>query len=252
MATPARQPDRAGEGRTSYGSDPSQFGELYLPSGTPRGVVVVIHGGFWRSQHDYTLGSPLAASLAEQGWAVWNLEYRRMGNGGGNPTTFDDVAAGIDKVADLGLDTSTVVTLGHSAGGHLATWAASRGRFASWQPERVKVSHVISQAGVLDLRQAYVDQLGGGAVENFLGHPPTDADDPLDAIRQAPLDIPVWCIHATADTNVPISQSQAYVDAVTKAGATAELHAVPGDHFVLIDPSSGAWADTLAHLDALT
>lgn len=140
--------------RHAYGDDPSQYGELHLPSGTPHGVVVVVHGGFWKAQYDAdALGTPLARSLAGHGWAAWNLEYRRVGTGpgggGGAPETFDDVAAGIDLLATLDLDTSTVVTLGHSAGGHLAAWAAARGRYG-WADE-VPVTHVISQAGVLDL-----------------------------------------------------------------------------------------------------
>ncbi|WP_346387021.1 alpha/beta hydrolase [Nocardioides sp.] len=235
----------------SYGDDPNQVAELYLPDGTPRGVVVVIHGGFWKAKYDRSLGQPLSASLAEAGWVAWNLEYRRVGNGGGVPQTLDDVAAGIDALAEVGdLDTSTVVTLGHSAGGHLATWAASRGRFDQW-PERVPVTAVVSQAGVLDLHAAYDLGLGGGAVEAFLGHPPGPADDPVDPIRQAPLDVPLWCVHGRSDTTVPISQSRAYVAAATAAGGTADLLEVDGDHFELIDTASPAWARTLEILDTL-
>ncbi|MFA6298435.1 MAG: alpha/beta hydrolase, partial [Nocardioides sp.] len=162
-----REPDGPGEGRIAYGDDPSQYGELYLPEGTPRGVVVVIHGGFWKAAYDASLGRPLATSLAAEGWAAWNLEYRRVGNGGGAPATFDDVSAGIDRLADLDLDTSTVVTLGHSAGGHLAAWAATRGHDPAW-PGRVPVTAVVSQAGVLDLRSAAEDDLGDGAVRALL------------------------------------------------------------------------------------
>lgn len=242
-------------GKLAYGDDPSEFGELTLPSGTPRGVVVVIHGGFWKAAYDLSLGRPLASSLAAQGWAAWNLEYRRvgpagLGGGGGSPETFDDVAAGIDKLAELDLDLSQVVTLGHSAGGHLAAWAASRGRFDRWAGG-VDVTAVISQAGVLDLRAAYDEGLGGGAVEAFLGHPPGQADDPADPTRQLPLDVPLWCVHGRADAIVPISQSEQYVERATAAGARAELVAVEGDHFTVIDPESDAWTRTLAVLDLL-
>ena len=234
----------------SYGDDPSQFGELSLPDGTPRGVVVVIHGGFWKAEYDLSLGRPLAASLVEQGWAAWNLEYRRVGGGGGTPTTLDDVAGGIDRLAHLDLDTSTVVTLGHSAGGHLAAWAASRGRFERWA-SGVPVTHVISQAGVLDLRAAYDEGLGAGAVERFLGHAPGPGDVPVDPQQQLPLDVPLWCVHGRADDIVPISQSEGYVTAATEAGARAELVAVDGDHFVVIDTGSDAWKQTLAILDTI-
>ncbi len=239
------------DGKFEYGDDPSQFGELYLPDGEPRGVVVVIHGGFWQAAYDLELGRPLATSLAAEGWAAWNLEYRRVGNGGGTPETFDDVAAGIDKLVDLDLDLTTVVTLGHSAGGHLATWAASRGRFSSWQPEKVPVTAVISQSGVLDLRAAHDDGLGGGAVQQLLGRPPGEQDEPLDPARQIPLDVPVWCVHGTDDQIVPISQSKDYVAAATEAGGQATLVEVDGDHFVVIDANSQAWRQTLAVLDEL-
>lgn len=242
-----------GPTRHTYGEDPSQYGELFLPRADPRGVIVVIHGGFWRSEYAADLGTPLAESLAEEGWAAWNLEYRRvgggLGSGGGTPATFDDVAAGIDLLADLDLDLSTVVTLGHSAGGHLATWAAARGRHG-WD-DRVPVTHVISQAGVLDLRAADAEGLGGGAVRGLLGHAPTAADARFDPAQQLPLAVPVWCVHAQADVNVPFSQSADYVERATAAGATAELVEVEGDHFTVIDGESPAWARQLEILDGI-
>jgi acetyl esterase/lipase len=233
-----------------YGADRSQFAELSLPAGTPKGTVVVIHGGFWRARYDLALGRPLAASLVEHGWAAWNIEYRRAGNGGGSPETMDDVAAAVDALADLDVPLGRVTTVGHSAGGHLATWAASRGRHPRW-PERVAVTGVISQAGVLDLRAAYDEHLGDGAVEAFLGHPPGPGDDAVDPARQIPLDVPVHCVHTLADDTVPVSQSRAYVAAATAAGARAELTELDGDHFVVIDAESEAWRLTLGILEDL-
>jgi acetyl esterase/lipase len=240
-----------GQPRTvRYGDDRSQFGELSLPSGTPKGVAVVIHGGFWRARYDLDLGRPLAVSLAGHGWAAWNIEYRRAGNGGGSPETMDDVAAAIDALADHDVPRDRVVTIGHSAGGHLATWAASRGRHRRW-PERVAVTGVIAQAGVLDLRAAYDEHLGDGAVEAFLGHPPGTADDAVDPARQIPLDVPVHCIHGVADDTVPVTQSRSYVAAARAAGAHAELTEVDGDHFVVIDADSDVWHRTLEILEDL-
>lgn len=235
----------------SYGDDPSQVGELTRPAGMSKGVVVVIHGGFWRSAYDLSLGRPLAASLVEHGWTAYNLEYRRVGNGGGYPQTLDDVAAGIDALAGIdGLDTSTVVTLGHSAGGHLAVWAAGRPRLTgtSWGAPAVRVTAAISQAGVLDFNAAV--NLGSGAAKAFMGgHTDLTVVDPY---VQAPLDVPVRCVHGVADDVVPLSQSIAYVDRARSAGADAELVEVDGDHFVVIDPSSHAWARTLEILETLT
>lgn len=218
-----------------YGDDPSQYAELTLPDGDLRGVAVLVHGGFWKPEYDLEYARPLVPSLVEAGWATWTIEYRR---GTGATDTLADVRAAIDACP---VDAERVVGIGHSAGGHLVTWAAGRGG----------LTHVISQAGVLDLRAAYDAGLGGGAVERFLGHPPTAADDGADPIRQVPLDVPVWCVHATGDDIVPISQSQAYVAAATRAGGRAELVEVEGDHFTVIDPASEPWRRTLTVLSDL-
>lgn len=237
--------------RIAYGQDPSQFAELTRPSGTSRGVVVVVHGGFWRSEYDLSLGRPLAASLAEQGWTAWNLEYRRVGDGGGWPQTPDDVSAGIDALADVeGLDLDRVVMLGHSAGGHLAVWAAGRQRLDRWSAARVPVTAAVSQAGVLDLGAAAREGLGAGAVEAFLGSPVDEVPD-ADPVGQVPLDVPVRCVHGRDDANVPFSQSESYVEAARAAGADATLTPVEGDHFVVIDARSEAWATTLRLLEEL-
>jgi acetyl esterase/lipase len=250
--TPPTERNAMDAEKLAYGDDPSQYGTLHRPAEEPRGVVVVIHGGFWKAEYDASLGEPLARDLAGRGWTAWNLEYRRVGDGGGWPQTFDDIAAGIDRLADVdGLDLSMVVTLGHSAGGHLATWAAARGRFDQWRPERVPVTGVVSQAGVLDLTAGAADDLGDGAVEAFLGRPPGPSYDPVDPTRQLPLDVPVWCVHGSADTIVPLSQSADYVAAAQAAGARAELVEIGGDHFTVIDPTSEAWARTVEILDEL-
>ena len=238
----------AGTRTIRYGADPSQFVELTVPDGTPRGVVVVIHGGFWKAAYDVSLGRPLAADLVEKGWAALNIEYRRVGpagsggGGGGVPSTLDDVRAAIATLDDQDLDVTRVVTLGHSAGGHLAAWAGHA---------IDDVTHVISQAGVLDLVAADRDGLGGGAVAAFLGHPAGPADAEVDPRQQLPLGVPVWCVHGTDDDTVPVSQSRDYVAAARAAGAQAELVELPGDHYVVIDPTHEAWRLTTEILDGI-
>lgn len=223
--------------RIDYGEDPSQYAELSLPAGEPRGVVVVVHGGFWKPAYGLEWARPLVPSLVERGWAAWAIEYRR-GTGAG--ATLADVRAAVDAVP---VDVPVRVGLGHSAGGHLATWAASGGG----------LSHVVAQAGVLDLRAAHRLGLGGGAVERFLGHPPGPADDLADPIRQVPLAVPVHCVHGDRDDEVPIEQSRAYVAAATAAGAAAELVEIAGgDHYCLVDPATEAWARTLDLLDEIS
>ncbi|WP_458780456.1 alpha/beta hydrolase family protein [Arthrobacter sp. D3-16] len=249
--------------RYSYGDDPSQWGELFLPElpdgGLHRGVAVVIHGGYWRSKYGAELGEPLAGDLAANGLAAWNLEYRRAGNGGGWPHTFQDVLAGIDKLQDLAsshaLDLSRVVALGHSAGGHLAVWAAGRERLGQLGLEReyveagagtdgVRLTGVVSQSGVLNLAEAEKLNLSNGAVANLLGGPSSDfpgrhrCADPMAAL---PLDVPVYAVHASGDEDVPPAMSEAYVEASASTPMPAHLVTVPGDHFALIDPGALAY-----------
>ena len=243
--------------RHAYGSDSSQFGELSTPTSTSRGTVVIIHGGFWQSQYGLALGRPLAADLVKRGFTAWNLEYRRVGNGGGWPTTLADVAAGLDKLDDLGVDTDHVVAVGHSAGGQLAVWAAGRSGLHDGAPgasPKVSLTGVVSQAGVLDLVTAANDQVGGTAVPEFLGGLPNEVAPRYaiaDPIQAVPLDVPVLCVHSKADQNVPYSQSVAYVAAAQAAGAKATLHQVTGDHFTLIDPTSSDWAVVVDALPGL-
>jgi acetyl esterase/lipase len=237
----------------TYGDDPEQKAELHRPASRSHGVVVVLHGGFWRAPYGLELGRPLAESLVRHGWTALNLEYRRVGNGGGSPETFDDVSAGIDRLADVDeLDASRVITLGHSAGGQLAVWAAGRPKLddARWSNPRVPVTGAVAQAGVLDLRSAVDEGLGDGAVEEFLGTDPA-THDLADPLARVPLDVPVWCIHGRDDVHVPIEQSQAYVRAARDAGARAALATVDGDHFSIVDTTGSGWTRTLEILDEL-
>lgn len=253
--------ERVGPGvstRHAYGSDRSQFGDLYRPSGVGRaGVVVIIHGGFWLAEYDLALGAPLAADLAARGYTAFNLEYRRVGNGGGWPSTLQDVSDGIDLLADLDVDASRVVVVGHSAGGQLAAWAAGRAHRSAGQPghdPKVPVTAVVSQAGVLDLAQAQRQGVGGSAVVGLLGGTPSGVAERYavaDPIGQVPLTQPVLCVHSRTDGNVPFGQSTAYVTAATAAGARARLIEVQGDHFTLIDPASADWAVVIQALPGL-
>jgi len=208
-----------------YGDEPSQFGVL-------RGegpVAVLIHGGFWKAQYGLDLMDALADDLAGRGWAAWNIEYRRLGNGGGVPETLDDVGAAIDLLADLdGVDRSQVVAIGHSAGGHLAAWAATR------EHPRVPLTGVVAQAGVLDLERARELRLSNGVVDRFLGGHPTSVASPTERL---PLGVPTLLIHGGLDDVVPVEISERFARA---SGATLVVEP-DEDHYGHLDPRSPLW-----------
>lgn len=243
----------AGPLRHAYGPGPDQFLELTLPDGpAPAPVAVVLHGGFWRAAYGVDLARPLAGDLAVAGFAAVAVEYRRVGSGGGWPATLEDVAAAVDALAGLPdagrLDLSDVSVIGHSAGGHLAAWLAGRDRLSAGAPgadPRVRVTAAVLQAGVLDLRLAAAQGLGDGAVGDFLGgradtHP--DRYAAADPVRLLPTGVPVLCVHAAADSVVPLQQSRRYATAAAAVGDRVEVRVVPGDHMTVIDPASLAWA----------
>lgn len=247
--------------RIGYGAHPDQFAELTVPTGRalPRALVVVLHGGFWRAGYDLSLMRPVCADLVANGFATWNVEYRRVGTGGGWDATFVDVALAVDHLTTLGstrLDLRRVLVVGHSAGGHLAAWAAARPRLPQGAPggaPRITPAGVVSQAGVLDLAGA--QRLGGGAAVDLVGGTPGSVPQRYavaDPAALLPLGVPSICVHGTADDVVPIAQSETFVRRAVAAGDRSELVRVPGaSHADVIDVRSPAWracADALARL----
>jgi len=229
--------------RLTYGTGPFQFGDLRLPEGAgPNPVAIVVHGGFWRSTYGLDYITPFCEALTASGIATWNLEYRRIGNaGGGWPGTLDDIAAGADYLdliaARSNLDLSQVIAIGHSAGGHLAMWLASRKKL---------LSGAISLAGVVDLRRAWELHLSNTVVADFLGGDPEDVPDRYDKaspIEQLPFGIPQKLFHGTADTSVPFEISDHYVHTAQLRGDDAELITLENTgHFELVDPATKEFA----------
>ncbi len=252
-------------GRTySYGTDRSQRADLHLPPGPgPHPVMVLIHGGSWTARYGRIVMRGLAADLLRRGWAAWNIEYRRVGNGGGWPATFADVAAAIDRLPELdaALDLGRVSLLGHSAGGHLALCAAGREQLPADAPgfldgePRVRLRHVIAQAGVCDLADAY-RRWHGGAVRALMHGAPDDlperyaAGDPMGLL---PLSMPALLVHGTLDETVSVELSRSFERAARAAGGEVELVEIPGaagSHRAHIDPRGEAWAAVTRRLAA--
>lgn len=254
MADPAPPADH----RIAYGAGQLQHGELRLPVGKENvPIVVLIHGGCWRSQYDMKHVGHAAAALAKEGFAVWTIEYRRIGDiGGGWPGTFDDIATAVDHVRRLGaqfrvLDTTRVVLVGHSAGGQLALWAASRkqnettGLFRS-AISPMTVSGVVSLAGITDLAD-YSTGAGGcnQSVVPLLGGTPQQVPQRYRAVspmERAPIGVFVRLIHGEADPIVPMAQAKAFLEKLRVSGDRAELDVIPNaGHFDLLSPKSDAW-----------
>lgn len=249
--------------RCTYGSAPTGFADLRLPSGPgPHPVVILIHGGFWRARYGLDLMDRLGDDLAARGIATWNSEYRRVGEpGGGYPGTLIDVATAAETLravaADRALDLGRVVTLGHSAGGQLALWLAARHRLpigalgpddaaALTGPDTLPLVGAISQAGVADLTAGWRQQLGNGAVGDFIGGGAGEFPERYavaDPALSLPLGVPQVLVHGLRDDIVPPNISERYLAAATRAGDDIRLRAIPAaDHFAVIDPTTPAWA----------
>ena len=213
--------------RVAYGDHPSQFCELHGAGGRR---VAVIHGGFWRQRYDLHLEDPVCTDLAGRGWTAWNLEYRRLGGGGGWPATFDDVRSALAMA-------QPEVVIGHSAGGHLAMWAAAEGL----------TGRAASQAGVVDLAEASRLGLSGHAGHELLGGPPEEHPDryaAADPARRLPIEADVLLVHGARDGDVPVSISRSF--AARGGGRLVEF--ADGDHYGHLDPASEMWGAVLEWL----
>jgi acetyl esterase/lipase len=236
--------------RVRYGEHPSQFADLYRPSGGgPFPTVVLIHGGFWRVAYDLGHMAHMAAALRGRGIAAWSIEYRRIGEeGGGYPNTLRDVAVAADAVRGVAarhaLDPGRIVAMGFSAGGHLALWLAARGRIPSGDPLHdaapLHLRGAISLAGVPDLRRGAELGLSSGVVDQLLGGPPDAIPHRLataSPYELLPLGVPQLLVHGVDDPNVPIELSRRYAERARNYGDPLDLLEMPGTgHFELIDP----------------
>ena len=249
----------AGPPRTiSYGKEPDRVGDLRVPESADRHpVAVILHGGFWRDVWTRDLMDGIAVDLTARGWATWNVEFRRVGLGGGWPMTFDDVAGAFDALGDLAdehaLDLDRVVAVGHSAGGHLALWAAARPGFGPGVPgadPEVTVGGVVATAPVSDLAFAAEHAVGGRAVQDLLAAGGEYPD--VSPAAMVPLGVPQAIVHGTDDDVVPAAMSAAYSGAAADAGDAVVYHELAGTgHYEVLDPSSEAWGVVAAELERL-
>ncbi|EGX57353.1 lipase/esterase [Streptomyces zinciresistens K42] len=252
----------------AYGDHPDQVIDFYAPRGELPAdgsvpLVVVLHGGAWRSPYDRRHLTPFADFLARRGFAVANVEYRRGADdaGGGAPVagrwpdTFDDVAAALDALADLareavpGADPRRTVLTGHSAGGHLALWAAARHVLpadAAWRTGRpAPLRGVVALAPIADFAAAGKLDVCGGAARQLLGGGVEYAERRpyADPALLLPTGIATTLVQGRADLVVPQAVAESYADAAAKAGEVVGLTLLEEvGHFPLIDPAADACA----------
>jgi acetyl esterase/lipase len=256
LSRSARSPDLT----LTYGPLPGHVADLWLPpgDGTPHAsqwpLIVFLHGGFWRSAFDRKHVGPLAEALAAGGFAVCCPEYRRVGQeGGGWPGTFDDIRSAVavlpDAVTDAtdrNVDLARVVLAGHSAGGHLALWAASR---LAAVPDPV-AGAVVSLAGVCNLADCYRRRLGNNAAGELMGGGPDEFPDQYavaDPSLALPLGVRLGLVHGTSDDRVPWEQSRDFGERARVTGDQVSCVLLPAvGHFELIDPLSAAWPGVVA------
>lgn len=262
-------PARPADHRVAYGDVATQFAELRLPSGGgPHPVVVLVHGGCWKAEYASLRDlAPMGDALKAEGIASWNVEYRRLGHtGGGWPGTYVDIGRAIDHLRQVApvyrLDLDRLAVVGHSAGGHLAMWAAMRQRLPAKSPaytaNPLPLRGVINLAGTIDMREniAHMEaECRDTVVTTMLGGTPESVPEryrEVSATSMVPLGVQQILVWGEHEDFVPVSLARRHVDAATKAGDRARLIVIPAiGHFESASPQSSAWPTVLEAIRSL-
>lgn len=250
-----RFPPAAPDYRYAYGPGAQQFGELTLPSAPPpHPVIILIHGGGYREIYNLRPLGTVATALAEAGFAVWNIEYRRYGNGGDYPQMFLDVAAAADHLpaiaAERQLDLNRVMTMGHSAGGHLALWLAGRRNIEPASPlfvsEPLAVHGAVALAPLADVTHGSRSELSSDALLAVMGGGPSQMPSAYRngcPAQLLPLGVPHVIIVGSEDGSM-LANAERYIAAARQAKDDAQLIALPGaGHFEIVAAETAEWAE---------
>ena len=243
-----------------YGNAPSQIIEVFMPAGPgPHPVAVFIHGGCYVSTNGNLAGMRRTyADLANRGVVVWGVGYRRVDEvGGAFPGIFQDLAGATDRVraeaGRLNLDLDRVVLVGHSAGGHLALWAAGRARIPANSPlhqaDPLRVRGVFSIAGpgdIAPLETLVPRTCGAGVFERLVGVASPERPDRFADTSPAallPLGVPTRLLVGGTDTVVPPIFLSTYESRARAAGDAVSMRVIHGaDHGDVVRPGHAAWA----------
>lgn len=205
-----------------YGPHPDNVGDLRRGGGD---MVVLVHGGIWQHRFERDTVESLAIDLTRCGYDTWNVEYRRLGDGGGWPGSVHDVLTALDHIPQLGGERDRVIAVSHSAGGQLMAWSAGR--------TSTPVDLHVAMSPLLDLEAAVAnDDVGAAECRALLeGGAPT---------MTPPTSVPTVIVHAAADQIVPVERSRAITE---ETGI--ELIVPESDHFALLDPAKPHWAKVI-------
>ena len=232
------QPPPAADARIAYGPEPLQFGDLRVPPGDgPFPLALVLHGGYWQAIYNLIHLGHLCEALRDAGIASWNLEYRCVGDPGGEwPAAAEDLTLALGHVQRLPLrHDGRVVLVGHSAGGQLALWAAKHARLP-----------VLALAPVSDVRDAVVRRGPESAPGRFMAPEHFEDGSPIELL---PLGVPQILVHGTRDESVPYEMSERYVAAA--AGEAELVTLADSGHFEPIDPLAVEWPVVMSTLERL-
>lgn len=219
----------------TYAAHPDGIVDLHFPAGGSGPLLFLIHGGFWKHLYDRLHTRPMARAFADRGFVVATAEYRRVGGGGGWPTTYADIEAAYAATLQAVGDDAGIVT-GHSAGGHLALLLAAG---------NLPVLGAVPLAPVCDLDEAIRLDLGNGAAQAFLAGSTSDGADPM---RLAYDQARVTIVHGRADDEVPIGLSRGFL----QRHPQVRLVEIEADHYEPIDPDTPAFTAYADEVQAMT
>jgi acetyl esterase/lipase len=205
--------------------------DIYRPEQPNGAGVLIVHGGGWRmGSRDMVIGQ----ALAERGFTCVATEYRFVQEAPW-PAPLHDVKTAMRwfraHAAALGVDPDRIAASGNSAGGHLVLMLAGTVGDAAFEgagghPDAS--THVAAVIAIFPCVAFYVGERTSGAnnAEAILGASP----DPEVARLASPINYvrpdfpPTFLLHGNGDKVVPVSASINMYNALTTAGAKAEMH----------------------------
>ncbi|WP_169714758.1 alpha/beta hydrolase [Spirochaeta cellobiosiphila] len=242
-----------------YGPDSHQVGDLYLTEGKPKATLCLFHGGFWMLQYDRHQMDAISIFLLNQGYTVWNIEYRRAGyEGGGYPGTLEDVIDAVNYLGELSREYHNITMnqlyfIGHSAGGHLAFWLSKKGKGVTDKRLLYSPIRIIGLAPALDLVSIF-DLYKGKYVLPFIGGAPQDFPDRykhVSPIEMLPLNHKQLIIIGEKDSIIPVKQMKDYISKASSMNEEVQLIEVEGgEHMDFVDSHSSSFIELLNYLDS--